>query len=721
MVYLYLAQHLIMSRLIIDLIVKRTQLNLNAVTNIVKLLDDGATIPFIARYRKEMTGSLNEVAIGLVKSELSHINDLIKRKESILSTIEGQGLLTKALRKKIDSCWDATVLEDLYLPFKKKIKTKATIAKENGLEPLARQIITQSIHDVKQEAKKFLNKKIKNPVDALEGARHIMAEWINENSKCRDYIRHAFANHSVIQSKLVKSKKDKAVKYEMYFDYEEHLKKIPSHRLLAIFRGEKESFLRVKLKIDEDQAQFSLSKLIVKKYHHPTTPQITEAINDCLKRLLLPSIENEFKKSSKLKADKEAIEVFAKNLKALLLAAPLGSKNTLAIDPGFRTGCKVVCLDKNGDLIHNETIFPHPPQSKSSEATHAIEFLVDKYNIEAIAIGNGTAGKETYSLVKKIKFDKALEVFFVNESGASIYSASKIARDEFPDKDITVRGAVSIGRRLMDPLAELVKIDPKSIGVGQYQHDVNQSMLKENLESTIESCVNAVGININTASQHLLTFVSGLGPVLAQNIVTYRTENGSYRSRKELLKVPRMGKKAFEQSAGFLRIKDSKNPLDNTAVHPERYSLVQKMAKDLKTKVPELIQDESLIASIKINQYVSSDVGLPTLQDIITEMKKPGLDPRGHAEAVSFSDNINDISDLHEGMILPGVVNNVTKFGAFVNIGIKESGLVHISEITNRFIKDPAEVLHVEKKVKVKVIKIEADKKRIALSIKQAE
>ena len=710
-----------MSGLIIDLIVKRTHLNTNAVSNIVKLIEEGATIPFIARYRKEMTGSLDEVAIALVKTELTTLTDLIKRKETVLAAIESQGLLTSNLRKKIAECWDPIILEDIYLPFKKKIKTKATIAKENGLEPLARKVITQSIHDVKKEAKNYLNKKIKNTEDAIEGATHIIAEWINENPKCRDYIRHAYANHAVIQSKVVKTKKTEAVKYEMYFDYEERLNKIPSHRLLAIFRGEKASLLRVKLKIDEDQAQFSISKLIVQKYHHPTTPFITKAIIDCLKRLLLPSIENEFKKSSKLKADKEAIEVFVKNLRELLLAAPLGSKNTLAIDPGFRTGCKVVCLDRNGALIHNETIFPHPPQSQSSESINAIEFLADKFDIEAIAIGNGTAGKETYRLVKNIKFEKKVEVFFVNENGASIYSASKIARDEFPDKDITVRGAVSIGRRLMDPLAELVKIDPKSIGVGQYQHDVNQTMLKANLESTIESCVNAVGINLNTASQHLLTFVSGLGPTLANNIVKYRSENGSYKSRKELLKVPRMGKKAFEQSAGFLRIKDSNNPLDNTAVHPERYTLVNKMAKDLNSKIPQLIQDESLISTIRINDYVSSDVGIPTLKDIISELKKPGLDPRGYAEAVSFSDSINSISDLSEGMILPGVVNNVTKFGAFVDIGIKESGLVHISEITNRFIKDPSEILHVEQKVKVKVIKIEADKKRIALSIKQVD
>jgi len=708
-----------MEGLFLNLIVQKTGFNLRSVSNTVKLLEDGASIPFIARYRKELTGSLDEVAVAEIKTELNALQELAKRKESILKIIADQNLLTPQLKKRIDNCWDKTILEDIYLPFKKKIKTKATLAKEKGLEPLANKIITQNTSNVKAEAQRFVGKKVKTIDEALEGARHIMSEWINENLNCREGIRHAFKNFAAIQSKLIKKKKAEAGKFEMYFDYTEQLKKIPSHRLLAIFRGEKEALLRVKITIDEERAFHAISKIIIHDFYHPTTPQIQLAIEDGLKRLLLPAIENETKKAAKQKADEEAIQVFVKNLNNLLLAAPLGNKNILAIDPGFKTGCKVVCLDTNGNLIHNETIFPHPPQSKITESSSTLKNLIDKFSIDAVAIGDGTAGKETYNLVKNLGLKDAPELFLVNESGASIYSASQIARDEFPDKDITVRGAVSIGRRLMDPLAELVKIDPKSIGVGQYQHDVNQVLLKENLESTVVSCVNSVGINLNTASEYLLTFVSGLGPVLAKNIVNYRSENGSFKERKELLKVPRMGKKSFEQAAGFLRIKNATNPLDNTGVHPERYALVKDMAKDLKSNVQDFITTPEILNDVKLDKYKTVEVGLPTLKDIIKEIKKPGLDPRGKAEAVAFSDHINTINDLSIGMVLSGVVKNVTKFGAFIDIGIKESGLVHISEITNRFIKDPNEILQVDQKVKVKVIDIQRDKQRISLSIKQ--
>lgn len=709
-----------MSKEISQLIQDRLSLPLESVRNTVKLLDEGATVPFISRYRKEMTGSLDEVAVGSIKKELQNINLLIKRKESILKSIQEQGSLNPSLKSKIENCWDNTQLEDLYLPFKKKIKTKATIAKEQGLEPLAKIIISQRQNDIFFQAQRFITKEVSNLDQALQGARYIIAEWISENIKNREMIRQVFERTAYIESKVIKKKIKEAVKYEQYFDYSESLRRIPSHRLLAIFRGEKESFLRVKITIDNQQCITTMERFYIEKRHTEAAEQIQMAIEDAFKRLLQPSIENEIKKTSKLKADQEAIIVFSKNLKELLLSAPLGGKTILALDPGFRTGCKLTILDPNGNLIHDQTIYPHPPQSQKFEAQNTIAHLVEKYKVEAFAIGNGTAGKETYRLINDMQFQFPIDIFFINESGASIYSASEIAREEFPDKDITVRGAVSIGRRLMDPLAELVKIDPKSIGVGQYQHDVNQTLLKESLDETVSICVNSVGINLNTASAQLLTHVSGLGPVLGKNIVIFRKENGSFKARKQLLKVPRMGKKAYEQCAGFLRIKEGKNPLDDTAVHPESYKIVEKMAKDLKLSVTQLIQNKEIQKQINLKNYCTETIGIPTLKDIIKELDKPGLDPRGKASAIKFSNSINTIEDLSIGMILPGVVNNVTKFGAFVDIGIKESGLVHISEITNRYISDVSEILSVNQEVNVKIISIDAVRKRVGLSIKQA-
>ena len=703
----------------LKIFIQQVNLPERGVKNTIELLRGGATLPFISRYRKEMTGSLDEVDVGKIKDELQKMDELIKRKETILKAIKEQDKLDKSLRKKIDDCWDAIILEDIYLPFKKKVKTKATVAKENGLESLARLVTSERHDDLKKQAQRFVNKNVPDVDAALEGARHIIAEWINENSESRESIRSQYAKYARVESKLVKKKKAEAGKYEMYFEYNEALNRIPSHRLLAIFRGENEGLLRSKITIEKEYAQRSIERIFIKNPRGKSAQEIRLAIEDSLKRLLLPSIENEFKKSAKQKADEEAILVFSKNLKDLLLAAPLGSKRILAVDPGFRTGCKVVVLDEKGDLLDDTTIYPHPPQSKSDEAMYTLQHLVEKHKVEAISVGNGTAGKETLQMINKHNFAQELEVFFVNESGASIYSVSKIARDEFPDKDVTVRGSISIGRRLMDPLAELVKIDPKSIGVGQYQHDVNQTRLKENLDNTIASCVNAVGINLNTASQHLLAHVSGLGPTLAKNIVNYRKENGPFAERKQLLKVARMGNKAFEQAAGFLRIRDGKNPLDNTGVHPESYSVVKKILKDMKCGIDELIDDKESLQKIDLKKYTTDQLGLPTLKDIQKELEKPGLDIRGKAKAIAFSNSINKISDLNIGMVLPGVVNNVTKFGAFVDIGIKESGLVHISEIVNRFISDPAEVLSVNQEVKVKVIAIDEEKGRVSLSMKQ--
>ncbi len=703
----------------LKIFIKQVNLPERAVKNTVELLRGGATVPFISRYRKEMTGSLDEVDVGKIKEALQKMDELIKRKDTILKAIKEQDKLDAPLKKKIENCWDSIALEDIYLPFKKKVKTMATRAKENGLEPLARIITSERNDDLRKQAQRYINKNVPDVDAALEGARHIIAEWINENTDSRTSIRNQFSKYARIESKLVKKKKAEAGKYEMYFDYNEALNKIPSHRILAIFRAENEGLLRAKITIDNDYAQRAIERIFIQKPRGKSAEQIRLAIEDSLKRLLLPSIENEFKKSAKQKADEEAILVFSKNLKDLLLAAPLGNKRILAIDPGFRTGCKVVVLDEKGDLLHDTTIYPHPPQSKSDEAMHTLQHLVEKHKVEAVSIGNGTAGKETLQMVNKHNFGQELEVFFVNESGASIYSASKVAREEFPDKDVTVRGSISIGRRLMDPLAELVKIDPKSIGVGQYQYDVNQTRLKENLDNTIASCVNSVGINLNTASQHLLAHVSGLGPTLAKNIVEFRKDNGPFTERKQLLKVARMGNKAFEQAAGFLRIRDGKNPLDNTAVHPESYPVVKKILKDLKCGIDELMEDQDRLRKLDLKKYTSDQLGLPTLQDIQKELAKPGLDIRGKAKVIAFSNAINTIADLSIGMVLPGVVNNVTKFGAFVDIGIKESGLVHISEIVNRFISDPAEVLSVNQEVKVKVIAIDEEKRRVSLSMKQ--
>jgi uncharacterized protein len=704
----------------ISIIADKLGIRHRSIENTIQLLSDGATVPFIARYRKEVTGSLDEVQIAEIQKENKKLQELEKRKETILAAIEEQGKLTPQLKKQIEQTYNSTELEDLYLPYKKKRKTRASVAKEKGLEPLAQVLFIQKNNDVKGLASSFINKDVANTEEALQGARDIIAEWVNEDQDARNKVRFAFKKGATIRSKVARGKKEEGSKYQDYFDFEEPLKKCPSHRLLAIRRGEDEGILRVYIAPDEEETLYHLDRHFLKGYGE-ASKQVKEAIQDCYKRLLEPSIETEFRNLSKEVADGEAIEVFTRNLRQLLLAAPLGQKRVLGIDPGYRTGCKVVCLDANGNLLNNTAIYPHPPQSDTYMATKTIEDLVNRFEIEAIAVGNGTAGRETLSLCRGIKFAKPIQVFMVNESGASIYSASEIAREEFPDQDVTVRGAVSIARRLMDPLAELVKIDAKSIGVGQYQHDVNQPKLKESLDQVVESCVNAVGINLNTASKHLLTYISGLGPSLAQNIVTYRAENGAFSSRKQLKKVPRMGEKAFEQCAGFLRIREASNPLDNTAVHPESYHIVEKMAKDLGCTLSELIQNPLLRKQINLQNYITDKVGLPTLQDILKEIEKPGLDPRGEARAFAFAEHLKTIDDLKIGMIVPGIINNITNFGAFVDIGIKESGLVHISQLANRFVKNPADVVSLNQEVRVKVMDIDYNRKRVQLSIKQAE
>ena len=700
-----------------NLIQKSTNLPHSSVQNTVTLLKEGATIPFIARYRKERTGSLDENQITEIQKAYQKIQDLIKRKEYILKVIDEQGKLTPKLKEEITNTWEDTKLEDLYLPYKRKATTKASVAIAKGLEPLAKFIMQQSNTSLYKIAESYRTKDVKTVDDAIQGAKHIIAAWISESQYVRDRIRKVYSRTAVISSKVVTKKKNEAEKYKDYFDFSQSLNKCPSHRLLAMYRGEKAGYLRVKLSVDSAQVIPILDKKYINS-NGESADHIQDAIDDSLKRLIYPSIENEFRKIAKQKADLEAINVFSENLKQLLLAAPLGSKHTLAIDPGFRSGCKVVCLGENGDLLHHTVIYPHPPQMKVEDAKKRIESLVKKYKTEAIAIGNGTAGKETMALCKSIDFGSDIDIHLVNESGASIYSASKIAQEEFPDHDLTVRGSVSIGRRLMDPLAELVKIDPKSIGVGQYQHDVDQSMLKDSLDRTVASSVNAVGINLNTASKHLLAYVSGLGPTLAENVVKYRTENGAFTDRKELKKVTRMGAKSFEQAAGFLRIRNGKNPLDTTAVHPESYGIVKQMAKDNKVKIDQLLNNKTLLDQIDLKKYVTNDVGIPTLKDITLELAKPGLDIRGEAEAIHFSEGINSMADLKVGMVLPGVINNITKFGAFVDIGIKESGLVHISQITDRFIKDPAEILKLNQQVKVKIMDVDESRKRISLSMK---
>lgn len=683
---------------------------------VLDLLEGGATIPFIARYRKEATGSLDEVQVADIQDHWKKFTELDKRREAILASIEEQGKLTPELRRAIEAAATMTELEDLYLPYRPKRKTRATVAIERGLEPLAQRIFAQKDREVDTLAEQYLNDQVPTVDDALQGARDIIAEWVSEDKNARDRVRRHFDKSAVIASRLVKGKEAEAQKYRDYFEWSEPLRNCPSHRLLAMRRGEEEGFLRVGIAPEEEAAVESLDRQFVTGYG-ASAEQVRLAVKDSYKRLLQPSIETEFRNLSKEKADLEAIRVFTDNLRQLLLSAPLGERRVLGIDPGFRTGCKVVALDANGNLLKNTAIYPHEPQRQVFESQSLVEDWVETFQIDAIAVGNGTAGRETMDFLRKIKFQRPVDIFQVNEAGASIYSASEVAREEFPKEDVTVRGAVSIGRRLMDPLAELVKIDPKSIGVGQYQHDVNQTLLKDSLDRTVESCVNAVGINLNTASKHLLTYVSGLGPTLAQNIVAYRAENGAFKKRGDLKKVPRLGDKAFEQCAGFLRIREAANPLDNTAVHPERYALVEEMAADLGCKVQDLVRDRALRQRIDPKRYVRGDVGLPTLQDILKELEKPGLDPRGTAQPFEFG-NVRNIEDLSPGMILPGIVTNITNFGVFVDIGIKDSGLVHISQLANKFVRNPQEVVQLQQQVMVRVVEVDLQRKRVALSMK---
>lgn len=702
---------------IISLISKSLNLSAKNVESTVKLIDEGATIPFISRYRKEATGGLDEVQISKIKDLSEKFLELEKRKEFILKSISEQEKLTPDLEKQISESWDSTELEDIYLPFKPKRQTRAEKARKKGLEGLAKWLMSQQSGSVSSKASEFINEEVKDEEDALQGARDIIAEWVNEDANTRQIVRNIFSREAVITSKVISGKEEEGEKYADYFDFSAPLARCPSHRILAIRRGESEGFLRVSISVDEDKC---LERLVpcYAKNNTEAADHVEDAVVDAYKRLLKPSIETEFAALSKEKADESAISVFADNLRQLLLAPPLGQQRILGIDPGYRTGCKLVCLDQQGNLLHNETIYPHPPQNEYSKAGNKVVKLVSTYKIDAIAIGNGTASRETERFITNLRYEKEVKVFVVSESGASVYSASKIAREEFPNYDVTVRGAVSIGRRLSDPLAELVKIDPKSIGVGQYQHDVDQNKLKKALDQTVESCVNLVGVNLNTASKHLLTYVSGLGDTLAQNIIDYRSENGPFRSRSELKKVPRLGPKAFEQSAGFLRIPDSTNPLDNSAVHPESYTIVEKMAKDLNTSVKELINNKPLIDSIEIDRYKTDSVGEETLTDILLELEKPGRDPRSKVQLLEFDPNIRTINDLKEGMILPGIVTNITNFGCFVDVGIKENGLVHISEMANHFISNPGEVVSLHQHLNVKVLSVDLERKRIQLSLK---
>ena len=702
-----------------------TELHLqeHAVENTLKLLDEGCTIPFISRYRKERTGGLDEVQITSISNRLSQLQEIAKRKDTVVKTITELGKMTPELQKRIDDCWESTVLEDIYLPYKPKRRTRAQVAREQGLEPLAQLLLLQREQDPKRAAQRFVRDGLA-VADCLKGAQDIIAEQVSEDERSRNQVRSAFRREAFIESKVVKAKKDsdEAQKYSDYFEWEEPLKRCSSHRLLAMRRGESEGILRVSITIDDDEAVERLQRNYVRG-NGACQRLVAEAIEDGYKRLLLPSIETEFMNLSKQKADEEAIRVFAENLRQLLLGAPLGQKRVMGIDPGFRTGCKVVCLDAQGNLLHHEVIFPHPPINHRMQATMHLQDMVKKFQTEAIAIGNGTASRETKEFVEDALKEMAQgkptpTIFVVSEDGASVYSASKVARDEFPDEDVTVRGAVSIGRRLMDPLAELVKIDPKSIGVGQYQHDVDQSQLKHTLDQTVESCVNLVGVNLNTASQHLLTYVSGLGPVLAQNIVDYRKENGAFTSRAQLKKVPRLGPAAYQQCAGFLRIPDAKNPLDNSAVHPESYHVVEQMAKDQHCSVSDLISDATKRSQIDIKQYVTDEVGLPTLTDIMKELEKPGRDPREQIEEFEFDNSVQTIEDLHEGMELPGIVTNITNFGAFVDIGVHQDGLVHVSQLANKYVSDPTQVVRLHQHVRVRVIGVNLRRQRISLSMK---
>ena len=709
-----------MTPLFLHILSEATGIPEKQVDRTLTLLEGGATIPFISRYRKEATGGLDEVQIETIKNHYERLTETAKRKETIVNTIREQGKMTDELMKRIDETWDTTVLEDIYLPYKPKRKTRAETARQKGLEPLATLLMLQHEPNPEARAATYVKGDVKDAEDALKGARDIIAEQVSENEQARNTVRNAFARQAVLTAKVVKGKEEEAAKYRDYFDCSEPLKRCSSHRLLAIRRAEAEGLLKVSISPDDEACTEKLERQFVRS-RNACGRQVAEAVQDAYKRLLKPSIETEFAAMSKERADEEAIRVFSENLRQLLLASPLGQKRVMGIDPGFRTGCKVVCLDAQGNLLHNENIYPHPPVSKPKEAFAKIQKMLEAYRIEAIAIGNGTASRETEEFLKQQTFGREVQIFIVSEQGASIYSASKIARDEFPDYDVTVRGAVSIGRRLMDPLAELVKIDPKSIGVGQYQHDVDQSKLKKSLDQTVESCVNLVGVNLNTASSHLLTYISGLGPQLAQNIVNYRAENGPFGSRKELMKVPRMGAKAFEQCAGFLRIPDAKNPLDNTAVHPESYGIVEQMAKDLGCTVSRLIADKTLRQQIKPEKYLTDTVGMPTLKDILQELEKPGRDPRGPIKVFEFDKNVRTIDDLRPGMELPGIVGNITNFGAFVDIGIKENGLVHLSQLADRYVSDPNEVVSIHQHVRVRVLGVDKERKRIQLSMKGME
>jgi len=707
-----------MTEIFYSLISKALGIPARQVEKTMGLLDEGATIPFISRYRKEVTGGLDEVQIGDINDHYGKLKDVSKRKETILASIEEQGKLTPELKKRIETSWDSTELEDIYLPYKPKRQTKAEIARKKGLEPLATLLMLQTAQDSTKAASPYVKGDVKDVREALQGARDIIAEWVNEDEQARNTVRNSFSRTAVISSKVVKGKEEEGSKYRDYFDFSEPLNRCSSHRLLALRRGEAEGFLRVSISPDAEGCIERLNRRFVKG-RSDASVQVEEAVGDSFKRLLKPSIETEFANLSKMKADEEAIRVFSENLRQLLLSPPLGQKRVLGVDPGYRTGCKVVCLDAQGNLVHNEAIYPHPPQNEKGKAASKVAQLVSTYAIDAIAIGNGTASRETEQFITGIRYDRKVQVFVVSENGASVYSASKIAREEFPEYDVTVRGAVSIGRRLMDPLAELVKIDPKSIGVGQYQHDVEQGALKKSLDQTVESCVNLVGVDVNTASKHLLTYISGLGPTLAQNIVNYRAEHGPFASRRELLKVPRMGEKAFEQSAGFLRITSGKNPLDNSAVHPESYSIVEQMAKDLNCTVSELIANKELKKKLNLQKYVSTTIGMPTLTDIMEELDKPGRDPRQTIKVFEFDPNVKKLEDLKEGMVLPGIVTNITAFGCFVDVGIKENGLVHISEMADRFITDPTQVVSMHQHVQVRVQSVDLVRKRVQLSMKE--
>ena len=699
---------------------KALGLSERSVTNTLQLLDEGCTIPFISRYRKERTGNLDEVQITAISDAYDKLKEISKRKDTVMKTITEQGKMTDDLQRRIDACWDANELEDIYMPFKPKRRTKAQVAREQGLEPLSLILMMQRERNIEAAAQRFVKEGVKDVSAAIKGAQDIVAEMVSEDERSRQQVRSSFRREAIITSKVVKAKADseEAAKYSDYFDFSEPLRRCSSHRLLAMRRGENEGILRISISADDEVCLDKLKRQFVHGFG-PCQALVGEAVEDAYKRLLKPSIETEFANMSKEKADDEAIGVFAENLRQLLLSAPLGQKRVMGIDPGFRTGCKVVCLDAQGNLLHHEAIFPHPPVNKTSVAAHQVEQMVEKYNIEAIAIGNGTASRETTQFVKQLQFGHDVKQFVVSEDGASVYSASKTARDEFPDEDVTVRGAVSIGRRLMDPLAELVKIDPKSIGVGQYQHDVDQSKLKKSLDQTVESCVNLVGVNLNTASQHLLTYVSGLGPTLAKNIVEYRKANGAFASRAQLKKVARLGPSAFEQCAGFLRIPGARNPLDNSAVHPESYHIVEQMAKDNHCTVAQLIGDAAKRKAVDIKKYVTDTVGMPTLTDIMAELEKSGRDPREQIEEFEFDKNVTSVDDLVAGMVLPGIVTNITNFGAFVDVGVHQDGLVHVSQLADRYVTDPTQVVKLHQHVKVRVVEVDRKRNRISLSMKK--